>query len=208
MHPAQRERQALADLFVEAGPDAPTLCEGWRARDLAAHLVLRERRPDASVGVVVPALSFYTDRVQHSIRDGQPWERLVDRVRSGPPFPFSMPPLDDAVNTVEYFVHHEDVRRAAQQWTVRQLADDEVALLWRGLRMMGRILVRHAPVGVVFDAPGRTPLRAKSGSPSVTVTGEPGELALWAFGRGSVAEVRLEGDPKAVAELSKTKLGF
>src|SRR5882762_622635 len=36
------ERRELCDLFLELGPDAPTLCEGWTTLDLAAHLVLRE----------------------------------------------------------------------------------------------------------------------------------------------------------------------
>ena len=34
---AQRERTALADLLEELGPDAPTLCAGWSAIDLATH---------------------------------------------------------------------------------------------------------------------------------------------------------------------------
>jgi uncharacterized protein (TIGR03083 family) len=44
---ARAERAALCDLFDEVGPDAPTLCAGWTTRDLAAHLVIRERRADA-----------------------------------------------------------------------------------------------------------------------------------------------------------------
>ena len=61
---ASRERAALADLLVELGPDAPTLCAGWDTRDLAAHLAVRERRPDATPGVAVPALAGWTERVQ------------------------------------------------------------------------------------------------------------------------------------------------
>jgi uncharacterized protein (TIGR03083 family) len=38
---AQEERNELCDLMLETGPDAPTLCEGWTTRDLAAHLVIR-----------------------------------------------------------------------------------------------------------------------------------------------------------------------
>jgi hypothetical protein len=37
------ERTQLADLFDELGPDAATLLEPWTVRDLAAHLVMRER---------------------------------------------------------------------------------------------------------------------------------------------------------------------
>ena len=49
---AQIERQDLCTLFEDLGPDVPTLCEGWTARDLAAHLVVRERRPDAALGIL------------------------------------------------------------------------------------------------------------------------------------------------------------
>ena len=84
---AQQERRALAELFARVGPDAPTLCEGWTTADLAAHLVVRERRPDAGPGIVVPMLAGYTDKVQRGVRDGHTWTQLVDKVRSGPPFP-------------------------------------------------------------------------------------------------------------------------
>ena len=43
---AKRERLLLADLLEAEGPEAPTLCEGWSTRDLAAHLIVRERRPE------------------------------------------------------------------------------------------------------------------------------------------------------------------
>src|ERR1700743_2358756 len=49
---ARDERLALCALLDRTGPDAPTLCEGWRTGDLAAHLVLREHRPDAAVGIM------------------------------------------------------------------------------------------------------------------------------------------------------------
>ncbi|HLI23850.1 MAG TPA: TIGR03085 family metal-binding protein, partial [Acidimicrobiales bacterium] len=184
------------------------LCEGWRARDLAAHLVIRERRPDAALGMVASPLAGYTSRVQRSVRDGQPWEQLVQRVRTGPPFPFSLAPVDSMVNTVEYFVHLEDVRRAAPHWTVRPLDDDLVSALWSRLRLIARMVAGRAPVGVVLEAPGRGVITAKAKDPRVKVVGEPGELVLWAFGRQRAAEVRYEGDREAVSELSRAKLGF
>lgn len=54
---ARSERLALCETLRAVGPDAPTLCEGWLTRDLAAHLVLRESRPDAAPGIVVSALA-------------------------------------------------------------------------------------------------------------------------------------------------------
>ena len=51
--PQQAERAALCDLFVQVGPAAPTLCEGWATYDLAAHLVIRERKPLSGPGLVM-----------------------------------------------------------------------------------------------------------------------------------------------------------
>jgi hypothetical protein len=48
------ERAQLSDLFDELGPQAPTILEPWTTRDLAAHLVLRERDYLASPGLVLP----------------------------------------------------------------------------------------------------------------------------------------------------------
>src|ERR1700751_1052441 len=101
----QQERQARCDLFVSLGPDAPTLCEGWRTADLAAHLVVRERRPDSGPGLVWPPLARYTDKVRVAARDRTSWEQLVATVRSGPPL--LLRPFDSAMNTVEYFIHVE-----------------------------------------------------------------------------------------------------
>ena len=67
---SREERRALCALLDETGPDAPTLCEGWTTGDLAAHLVLRERRPDAAAGVAGGPLAGYTARVQQRIRAG------------------------------------------------------------------------------------------------------------------------------------------
>ena len=61
---AQKERNTLCDLFVERGSKSPTLCEGWLTADLAAHLVVRERRPDSGPGLVWPPLAGYTDKVR------------------------------------------------------------------------------------------------------------------------------------------------
>ena len=104
---AQQERRTLCDLFVERGADAPTLCEGSLTADLAAHLVVRERRPDSGPGLVWPPLAGYTDKVRLSVRDRTPWEKLVETVRRGPPL--LLRPFDGPMNTVEFFIHVEDV---------------------------------------------------------------------------------------------------
>src|SRR3984885_11316027 len=108
MTAAQRERSALVDTFRQVGPDVPTLCEGWTARDLAAHLVVRERRLDASPGIMLKALAGHTQRVQDA-SPPKPWPQLIDLIRTGPPTLslFGIPGVDELANGTEYFVHHE-----------------------------------------------------------------------------------------------------
>ena len=56
-------RTNLAAVLEAAGPDRPTLCEGWRTSDLLAHLLLRETRPDVAAGIVLPPLASRTERL-------------------------------------------------------------------------------------------------------------------------------------------------
>lgn len=201
---AQSERAALSELFLEVGPDAPTLCEGWDARDLAAHLVVRERRPDAAVGIVVKPLAAHLDSVQRELAHGD-YDRLVATVRSGPPFPLTL--VDAQINTSEYFVHHEDVRRAQDGWEPRDLDPRLESALWKILKMQGRMLFRHSSVGVALRRPDGTTHVARGAEPMVTLVGPASELLLYAFGRTTHARVDVEGDPDAVARFSGTSLG-
>ena len=84
---ARKERAALVDTMRATGPDAPTLCEGWNTRDLAAHLVVRERRLDAAPGILVPKLAGYTARVQEQVTASTDWSELLVQVAAGPPPP-------------------------------------------------------------------------------------------------------------------------
>jgi uncharacterized protein (TIGR03085 family) len=209
---AREERAALAALLHETGPDGPTLCEGWRTRDLAAHLVLRERRPDAAAGVLGGPLAGHTARVQQGFLDRYSYSELVTLFGSGPPrfSVFAIPAADEAANAVEYFVHHEDVRRAADGWTERPVDPGFAEMLWKRLKA-ARMLLRAAPTGVVLareDGGKLDLIVAKStgptgnAGPSVTVTGSPAELTLWAMGRGRAAHVSLDGTDEAVARLA------
>jgi uncharacterized protein (TIGR03085 family) len=202
---AQAERRALCDLMTDAGADAPTRCEGWTVQDLAAHLVLRERRPDAAAGIVVRPLQGYTAQVQRRLR-GRPWPTLVDEVRAGPPA--LLRPLDEQMNLVEMFVHHEDVRRAQPHWEPRSLDDGETRALWARVSPMARLLRRRLPGGVTLEAPGSGRVVARRGQPQVTVTGPPGELLLFLSGRQDVARVETSGPPDAVARLRSAALGL
>jgi len=206
------ERRALCALLDKTGPDAPTLCEGWTTGDLAAHLVLRERRPDAAAGVAGGPLAGYTARVQQRLKDRIPFADLVRMIRSGPPrlSVMALPGVDERANSVEYFVHHEDVRRGAPGWEPRELSRGEADMLWRRLRL-ARFMLRKAPVGVelarddIEDGTGEGPayrITARNATPAVTVVGSPAELTMWVMGRRTAARVRLDGTEAAVSKLA------
>jgi uncharacterized protein (TIGR03085 family) len=206
---ATAEREALCDLFLDVGPDAPTLCEGWTARDLAAHLVVRERRPDGAAGIVIGPLSSYGDKVRRAEAD-RPWEELVARVRAGPPWwhPARLEPVDRLVNGLEYFVHHEDVRRAQPEWSPRRLDVDLEDALARAVAAGGRLLIRKAGVGITLESDGREPIRLRDGPPDVVIRGPLGECVLYVQGRKSVAQVELDGPPDAVARVEAAPFGL
>ncbi|MFF6792333.1 TIGR03085 family metal-binding protein [Streptomyces filamentosus] len=203
---ARRERLLLADLLEAAGPDAPTLCEGWRTRDLAAHVVVRERRPDAAAGMLVPVLKDRLERVQEEFA-AKPYEELLQLVRTGPPrfSPFTIKQVDEGANVVEFYVHAEDVRRAQPGWSARELDPVFADALWSRLEKGARLLGRKAPVGLVLRRPNGQTVVAHKGTPVVTVSGEPGELTMYLYGRTEVAKVGLEGEPDAIELLSTTK---
>ncbi|HTZ26530.1 MAG TPA: TIGR03085 family metal-binding protein [Streptosporangiaceae bacterium] len=209
---ARDERVALCALLDEAGPREPTLCEGWATLDLAAHLVLREHRPDAGAGMLGGPLAAYTAAVQRKLAERNPYQRLVQMIRSGPPrlSVFGLPGMDERLNAVEFFVHHEDVRRAQPGWEPRKLDQGLSEELWRRLGM-ARFILRKAPVGVELvrdDEPGPTEsgmprirITAKARTPVVTVIGSPAELTMWVFGRTAAARVRLDGSEDAVGAI-------
>lgn len=207
--PAHRERERLAEALRETGPDAPTLCEGWTTRDLAGHVVARDRRPDTMPGLVVKGLAGWTERVRRQYA-ARPWYRLVDEVGEGPPswWPTHFDPVDRMVNTIELYVHHEDVRRAQPDWTVRTLDDDLADDLDGALRRTAKMFGRRSPVGLVLQPDGREPVVARAAEPSVTVAGPVGELVLWIFGRQEHARVGFVGDDAAIAALRATKFGL
>ncbi|MFG1923779.1 TIGR03085 family metal-binding protein [Cryptosporangium sp. NPDC048952] len=205
---AQTERAALADLFEALGPDAPTLCEGWTTADLAAHLVVRERRPDSLPGIRLGAFAGYTDRVRLGALRSRGYERLIAELRSGPPLlsPFGLPGVDGLANMGEMFVHHEDVRRAQDGWEPRSLSPEFQKALWRTLGS-ARLLLRSAPAGVRLVSPGHGERIAKSGEQMLKVSGEPAELVMFCFGRQEHTRVTIEGDAEAAAKLRGTDLG-
>src|SRR3954471_13005659 len=190
-----RERAALADLLAELGPDAPTCCAGWTTAHLAAHLVVRDRRPDAlpgygagELGVGTP-LASWSHRLEDRLRETTPYGEVVARVRSGPPAwsPFAWPVLAKPFNTTELAIHHEDVRRAQPGWAPRDLPRRVQDQLWTIVALLGRRAAgRRGLVLRRSDAPGA---EKRFGAGGRTVEGEPMELLLWTSGRRDVARV-------------------
>ena len=207
---AQLERGRLCDLFLDVGPDHPTLCEGWTTADLAAHLVIRERRPDSAPGILIGgAVGRYSEKVRTKVRDGATWADLVARVRSGPPAPLR--PLDGAINLSEYFIHLEDVRRGAGDHTPRpaeEIAEVEEAL-WAMQGKRTKFLTRKLDdVDLSVALPDGETKAVGGGSRGVTLKGRAGELTLFLSGRRDAAQVELTGDTAAVDEVRTGPLGI
>ena len=210
--PAAAERAELCDLFLTRGPDAPTLAGTWTTRDLSAHLVVRERRPDAGLGIVTRFLASHSEQVRVD-EAKRPYAEIVERVRKGPPHwsPMRVEAVDRMVNSIEFFVHHEDVRRAERPWSPRPLAVDLEDTLASLIVRAARFFMRSLPVQVVVEFAGRPPRVVHSGqrgAPTVAVRGPTGECVLFLYGRGAVADVQLDGPEDAVAALRSAPLGI
>ncbi len=205
---ARRERQALCDLALALGEDAPTLCGDWTAKQLVEHLLVRENRPLGAIGLVVPKLSGLTEREMARVgrRD---FTVLVERLRRPRLTPYALPPVEVLLNTVEYFVHHEDLRRAQPGWEPRALDPADESLLWKLTRTAGKGLVRPAGVPVEVrrsDTDDSVVLRR--GADPVVVTGRPSEVVLMLFGRSQVRDLTFDGPSDRVERLRGADLGI
>ncbi|AXY51944.1 hypothetical protein D092_09630 [Rhodococcus ruber Chol-4] len=204
---ARDERHALVRTMTQTGPDAPTLCGDWTTRDLAAHLVVRERRIDTMPGIVLPPLAGHTERVRAGAAD-RPWEQLLADIESGPPVWSPLYLVDGIANAAEMFVHHEDVRRAAPGWQPRPLDAPTQDRLWQMARQIGRRGYRGTDVTVVFERPDGTRATVRRRGPrTVILRGEPSELLLHAFGRDEV-RVETTGPAADVAEVAASGRGI
>ena len=204
------ERAAMSDLFAEVGPDAPTLCAGWATRDLLAHLLVRERRFDAAPGIAIPLFAKYTDRVMASVA-AEPYDSMIEQFRKGPPLwsPWALPVVGDKANLNEFFIHHEDIRRAQPGWEPRPEDPRRDDALWNPLKLLGRVLLRRSPVGVVLRSAGREDIVAKKGEPGVILVGLPGEILLHAYGRPlDKVRVVVQGEPADVDAFESSARGM
>jgi uncharacterized protein (TIGR03085 family) len=223
VHFALAERHALAETLRRASPDAPTLSGQWTAAQLAAHLVLRERSATELLGrLPSERMQQLAQREIDRLVAGEPYLQIVAAVENGPtwrdaglPIPtalvWSLPAVRERANLLEYLVHHEDVRRATAGWSPRPLPADQLSEVYRRLPMSIRLTMRRVPVGVALEWPGHrsvlTP-RGKRHGVKVTVTGDPVELVLFAFGRRSVADVQLDGAPGDIAAVTEAPVGL
>lgn len=200
-------RRSLAEVLLEAGPDAPTLCAGWTARDLAAHLVVREHRLDAALGIAVPSLARWTSRVQ-TAEATHPFPEVVATFAAGPPLysPFRIPLVARLADPAEFAIHREDLRRARPGWQPLP-ADPALAdVLWQRLRTIGSITARRSPVGIRVvrtDAPGNLQLNRRS--PQIILRGDPLEILLRMSGRSEV-DVEVVGEDAAVRAFTAARL--
>ncbi len=204
------ERAAMCDLLETLGPDAQTMCEGWTTRDLLAHLLMRERRPDAAGGIVVPLLARRMERVMASIAR-KPYAEMIEQFRSGPPIwsPYAFPVLGDKANVAEFFVHHEDIRRAQPKWEPRVGDAGRDDALWTLLKLTGRLLYRRSAVGVTLRSAGRSDVVVKRAEPGVVVVGLPGEIVLQAYGRNNEkVRVVVQGEPQDIEAFEASARGL
>jgi uncharacterized protein (TIGR03085 family) len=222
-HFAVLERRALAETLRRTDPNAPTLSGEWTAAQLAAHLVLRERSAVELLGrLPSKRMQQIAQREIDRLVAAQPYPQLVAAIDAGPswrdarlPLPtaaiWALPPVREKANLIEYLVHHEDVRRAQPEWAPRELPAELIAEVWRRLPVSIRLTMRRMPIGVALAWPGhgevRTP-RAKRHAAKVTVTGDPIELLLFAFGRRTAARVQLDGAPDDVVTATKAPVGL
>lgn len=204
--PDARERRALCELFDELGPSAPTLIEGWTTHDLAAHLVLRERDPIAGPCLVLPGpFQRFAERRRDRLAQRKDFSWLVARIRSGPPVGiFRIGWVRALANLNEFFVHHEDVRRA-NGLGPRGLPPDMDAALWRNVCRSGRYLSRRLR-GCGLDLEWSDErVTVRRGSPMARLSGPPGELLLYLFGRQAATHVEVVGPPEP---LRRTHFGM
>jgi uncharacterized protein (TIGR03085 family) len=195
----ERERAELADLFDSLGPDAPTCCEGWTTAHLVAHLVVRDRRPDAlpgygleEIGLGGPAAAW-AHRLEERLRRSTSYAEVVARFRAGPPTwsLLAWPVVAQKLNIAEFAIHHEDVRRAQPGWEPRILPRKVQDGLWNLAVVWGRRPAASRKDGLILrrsDVPG---MQKHLGAGGTTVEGEPMELLLWAAGREGVARVEV-----------------
>ncbi|MCC2593026.1 maleylpyruvate isomerase family mycothiol-dependent enzyme [Tessaracoccus sp. OS52] len=200
---AHRMRQSICDTFEKVGALAPTNCEGWQAQDLAAHLWVRDRRPDTLPGIGLKAFAGHTERIQRDKLHELGFKRLVDDVRN-PPLPVRL--LGDLGNGSEYAIHLFDVARP-NGIEVELSEADERALL-PSVRMFSRKAAAEFGGRLVVTPSVGTSFAQGSGTRPVHLSGAPSEILYFCSGRVDHADVELTGETETVEALRSSIRGL
>jgi hypothetical protein len=108
------------------------------------------------------------------------------------------------MNTVEFFIHVEDLRRGRDGRQPRALSAELADALWSRVGPGG--MAKKVPATIVITSPGRDAKEAGSG-PRLTLAGDPGELTMFGAGRQAASKVEIDGDEALAAQLRAAKLG-
>lgn len=188
---AKIERALLCDLLDEVGPDRQTLCEGWTTHHLAAHMKVREGNPVDFFRNALPG-----DKIVDDMVETEDYTELVRTLRRGPSVlsVFAIPKAGDKINTLEYFIHHEDVRRGEGSWEPRELPTWVEDALWGQVVTTAKLSMLRNPRALTLrrtDTGDET--RVSKGSGSRVISGLPSELAIYMSGRKEAARVERSG---------------
>jgi uncharacterized protein (TIGR03085 family) len=199
------ERRDLIDLLTEVGPDAPTLCTGWDTRLLLTHLILRERSLlTAAARLRLPTAVRALDNAMVSYAETHEYEQMLTTFASRAPLysVFAVPALYESFNLLEYAVHLEDVRRATEAVvSARTIPMDRQRAIFSRLKGFAKLTMRSAPGPVELRWGTVDSIRVGKGNSPISITGDPIELTLFAFGRQPVAQVEYSGDADSIAKL-------
>jgi hypothetical protein len=108
------------------------------------------------------------------------------------------------MNTVEFFIHVEDVRRAQAGWEPREISPALADALWARVGAGG--MAKKVPATIVITSPGRADKEHGSG-PRLTLAGDPGELTMFGSGRQGSSRVEVSGDAALADQLRAASLG-
>ena len=203
------ERAQLAQALLDVAPDAPTLCEGWQARHLAAHVVLRERSPMVGAGIAVPALSARAEAAIARLAD-----QAVDRGRlpgpggAGRRQARALAPglLGRGVRERRRVLRAHRGRPARSRpgpgpRARRRSSSTRCGRTCRAPPPDGCARSPSASCSSATTASGTTCATPKADYGTVVVRGDAGEIVLYLLGRGAAADVRVEGQADDVATI-------